>query len=85
MDSNGDTMQGKFWNQAYEKFYNVIQQDKVYELADGRVSVTQRRGGTTSEYDVTFDEKSSIVELPDTGDIPRYCTKKIDNFRIYYN
>lgn len=77
MDSNSDTMQGRFFTDGFTKFYDHIQPGKVYTLSDFKIGVPQRQNGTTSDYEATFDQNSTISEIPDDGSIPSYSTKKV--------
>lgn len=77
MDSNGDSMAGKFFTAGHDKFFHMIEVGKVYEFSGGRTQLESRRTATTSEYDVTFDQNSEITEITDDPQIPRYSTKKI--------
>lgn len=75
-DKNNDEIKGTFFNQEAEKFENLVEQDKVYKVSCGRVKkANERYNSTKSEFEITFDSTSSIIEIPDDNSIPANVLK----------
>jgi replication factor A1 len=79
MDSNGSTMSGRFFTEGYKAHFDKINVGKIYELSGFKIQVPQRTSSTTSEYEATFDQNSTILELVDDGLIPAYSIKNVVN------
>ncbi|KFG32582.1 replication factor-a protein 1 (rpa1) subfamily protein, partial [Toxoplasma gondii FOU] len=69
-DKDGE-IRATFFNAAVDKWYNILQEGKVYYFRGGSVKPKNPRfNHTRHDYELTFDEKSSIVEAESGADIP---------------
>lgn len=70
LDNYGDEIQGTFFYAAVDKFYETLQEGKVYLCKGGRAKVTKERFQTVnSKYSVIFENHSKFIEVEDDGDI----------------
>ena len=59
-----------FFKEAVEKFYSLIEANRVYTFSGGRVKVANVQWNTCkSSFEITFDQNSEIHLADDTGDI----------------
>jgi len=70
LDSSGMDIKATMFKEAVDKFYNLIQVGKVYTLSGGRIKVANIQYNTCkSQFELNFDQNSSIRLEDDTGDI----------------
>jgi replication factor A1 len=54
-------LKGTFFKGAVDKWYDILQESKVYTLSGGRLKVANARwNNCRSQYEVTFDQNSEI-------------------------
>jgi replication factor A1 len=69
-DENGDEMQITCFNKAVNKFYELIKENKIFEITGGYVKINDRKfTSVKSEYKIVIDENTKVVELDDDGSI----------------
>lgn len=70
LDSSGVDIKATFFKEAVEKFYPLIEANRVYTFSGGRVKVANVQWNTCkSSFEITFDQNSEIHLADDTGDI----------------
>lgn len=70
LDSSGMDIRATFFKEAVDKFYNMLEINKVYTLSGGRLKVANVQWNTCkSSFEITFDQNSEIHLDNDTGDI----------------
>eukprot|EP00914_Ancora_sagittata_P017553 GHVO01034557.1.p1 GENE.GHVO01034557.1~~GHVO01034557.1.p1 ORF type:complete len:490 (-),score=79.35 GHVO01034557.1:147-1616(-) len=63
MDSQGDMIRAKFWDEAANKWDKILQKGKVYKFGKGRVNVANKKYNNLQHYyELTFDSNSEISE-----------------------
>ncbi|SJK86096.1 Replication factor A protein 1 [Babesia microti strain RI] len=78
VDKLGDTIRAKFWGNAADKHFPLLELGKVYSFSQGRVSVSNRKFNTNPNmYELTFEANSPISPIEDDGLIN---TKRRFNF-----
>lgn len=53
-----------------EKYYNALQEGKIYSITDGYLKQAQNYNRTDNDIEITFNGKTEIKELKDRGNIP---------------
>jgi replication factor A1 len=70
MDSDGSEMQVTCFNKACDKFYNLIQENKVYEIIGGYVKINDKKySSVKSEYKLILEDNTRIEEKEDDSSI----------------
>ena len=70
LDSSGTDIRATFFKEAVDKFYNMLEVDKVYTFSGGRLKVANMQYNTCkSQCEITFDQNAEIHLENDTGDI----------------
>lgn len=61
-DHNGDTIKGTAFSSAVDKFYDVFEVNKTYQITGGKIQAANKKYNTTnSDFEITFMD-STIVE-----------------------
>ena len=69
LDSSMD-VRATFFREAVDKFYNMLEMDKVYCLSGGRLKTANMQYNTCkSNYEITFDQNAEITLESDDGAI----------------
>lgn len=72
LDESGTNIKCTFFKEAVEKFFNMLEEGKVYRLSGGRIKVANMQWNTCkSNFEITFDQNSEIHLDNDGGDIQR--------------
>eukprot|EP00742_Colponemidia_sp_Colp-10_P012309 GILJ01013801.1.p1 GENE.GILJ01013801.1~~GILJ01013801.1.p1 ORF type:complete len:633 (-),score=108.41 GILJ01013801.1:50-1948(-) len=72
LDSEGGELRGTFFSEAAEKFFGILQVDKVYTFSKGTLKPANRQYSTlNNEWDCVFDQHTEIILVPDEGDIQK--------------
>lgn len=72
LDSSGTDIRATMFKEAVDKFYNILEEGKVYTFSGGRIKVANMQYNTCkSNFEVTFDQNSEIHLDNDAGDIQR--------------
>eukprot|EP00743_Colponemidia_sp_Colp-15_P012089 GILK01013646.1.p1 GENE.GILK01013646.1~~GILK01013646.1.p1 ORF type:complete len:644 (+),score=126.93 GILK01013646.1:77-2008(+) len=72
LDSEGGELRGTFFSEAADKFFGILQVDKVYTFSKGTLKPANRQYSTlNNEWDCVFDQHTEIVLVPDEGDIQK--------------
>jgi replication factor A1 len=71
LDESNENIRATFFNQAVDKFYNIIQLSKIYTFTGGRLKLAKQQYNTCSNtHEITFDENAIITLMHDDGVIP---------------
>jgi replication factor A1 len=78
-DSSGHDIRCTFFKEAVDKFYDMLEEGKVYNFSGGRLKVANMQwNNCKSQFEITFDQNSEIHLDDDGGDIMEsYEFKKI--------
>lgn len=69
LDSTQD-IRATFFREAVDKFYPMLEIDKVYSFSGGRLKVANMQYNTCkSSFEITFDQNAEISMEADTGEI----------------
>lgn len=80
LDESGTNIKCTFFKEAVEKFYNMLEEGKVYRLSGGRIKVANMQYNTCkSNFEITFDQNSEIHLDNDGGDIQRNLYNFVPN------
>mmetsp|Transcript_8824 Transcript_8824/g.14658 ORF Transcript_8824/g.14658 Transcript_8824/m.14658 type:complete len:654 (-) Transcript_8824:158-2119(-) len=67
LDASGMDVKATFFKEAVDKFYGMLEADKIYTLSGGRLKVANLQYNTCkSNYEITFDQNAEI-HLQDEG------------------
>ena len=78
LDKEGNEMQCTCFNKSVDKFYNLIEEDKLYEIKGGYVKINDKKyTRIKSDYKIVLDENSTITKKSDDNSII-----KINHFSI---
>lgn len=70
MDSDGSEMQVTCFNKACDKFFNLIEENRVYEIMGGYVKINDKKySSVKSEYKLILEENTRIDEKHDDSSI----------------
>ena len=67
LDSSGD-VQCAFFNEAADKFYPILEVGRTYLFSGGRIKAAWRHNQCSSQFEISFDERSDIVLVDDDDD-----------------
>ena len=89
LDRDGNEMQCTCFNKAVDKFFDVIEEDQVYEIKGGYVKLNNKKyTKIKSDYKIVLDENSKITKKIDNGTIKKnnmtiVKIKDIQNMNLY--
>ena len=89
LDRDDNEMQCTCFNKAVDKFYDVIEEDQVYEIKGGYVKLNDKKyTKIKSDYKIVLDENSKITKKIDNGTIKKnnmtiVKIKDIQNMNLY--
>lgn len=70
LDSSGTDVKCTFFKEAVDKFYNLLEEGRVYAFSGGRLKVANMQYNTCkSQFEITFDQNSEIFLQDDSEDI----------------
>mmetsp|Transcript_2506 Transcript_2506/g.3924 ORF Transcript_2506/g.3924 Transcript_2506/m.3924 type:complete len:629 (+) Transcript_2506:129-2015(+) len=70
LDSSGTDVKCTFFKEAVDKFYNLLEEGRVYTFSGGRLKVANMQYNTCkSQFEITFDQNSEIHLQDDAEDI----------------
>lgn len=70
LDSSGTDLKITLFREAVEKFFSLLEEEKVYTFTGGRLKTANRMyNKTKSNYEMTMDGNSEIHLVPDSGSI----------------
>ncbi|KAL7536539.1 hypothetical protein ACHAXR_007220, partial [Thalassiosira sp. AJA248-18] len=68
LDSSGTDVRCTFFKEAVDKFYNFLEEGRVYTFSGGRLKVANMQYNTCkSQFEITFDQNSEIHLEQDKG------------------
>ena len=89
LDRDGNEMQCTCFNKAVDKFYDIIEEDQLYEIKGGYVKINDKKyTRIKSDYKIVLDENSKITKKIDNGIIKKnnmsiVHIKDIQNMNLY--
>jgi len=89
LDRDGNEMQCTCFNKAVDKFYDLIEEDQLYEIKGGYVKLNDKKyTRIKSDYKIVLDENSKITKKIDNGTIKKnnmsiVRIKDIQNMNLY--
>ena len=89
LDRDGNEMQCTCFNKAVDKFYDIIEEDQLYEIKGGYVKINDKKyTRIKSDYKIVLDENSKITKKIDNGTIKKnnmsiIRIKDIQNMNLY--
>ena len=89
LDRDDNEMQCTCFNKAVDNFYDVIEEDQVYEIKGGYVKLNDKKyTKIKSDYKIVLDENSKITKKIDNGTIKKnnmtiVKIKDIQNMNLY--
>jgi replication factor A1 len=70
VDQYGTQIEGTFFNDAANKFENILQKDKVYLFSNGNVKMANKKfTSVRNDFCIVFEKHSIIDEAKDDGSI----------------
>ena len=89
LDMDDNEMQCTCFNKACDKFYDLIEEDQIYEIRGGMIKYTDKKFSyVKSDYRIILDEHCTITKKKDTGLIKKnnmkiIKIKDIQNMPLY--
>ena len=89
LDRDGNEMQCTCFNKAVDKFFDIIEEDQLYEIKGGYVKLNDKKyTRIKSDYKIVLDENSKITKKIDNGTIKKnnmtiVRIKDIQNMNLY--
>ena len=89
LDRDGNEMQCTCFNKAVDKFFDIIEEDQLYEIKGGYVKLNDKKyTRIKSDYKIVLDENSKITKKLDNGTIKKnnmsiVRIKDIQNMNLY--
>ena len=89
LDRDGNEMQCTCFNKAADKFFDIIEEDQLYEIKGGYVKLNDKKfTRIKSDYKIVLDENSKITKKEDNGTIKKnnmtiVKIKDIQNMNLY--
>ena len=89
LDRDGNEMQCTCFNKAVDKFFDIIEEDQLYEIKGGYVKLNDKKyTRIKSDYKIVLDENSKITKKVDNGIIKKnnmtiIRIKDIPNMNLY--
>jgi len=89
LDRDGNEMQCTCFNKAVDKFFDIIEEDQLYEIKGGYVKLNDKKyTRIKSDYKIVLDENSKIRKKADNGIIKKnnmtiIRIKDIPNMNLY--
>jgi replication factor A1 len=70
LDASGSDIQASFFNDAADKFVNMLEKGQCFTFSQGSIKVANRQYNNTSHrYELTFDKETLIEKSADDKDI----------------
>jgi len=70
LDSEGGEIRASFFNQAVDKFYDMLEQGKCFTFSRGSVKIANKQYNPCNHrYELTFDKDAFVVLVPDDSSI----------------
>ena len=70
LDQSGVDIKAAFFKEAVDKFYNMLEEGKVYTFSGGRIKVANMQfNNCKSNFEISFDQNAEIHLDNDAGDI----------------
>jgi len=70
LDSHGSEIRGTFFKETADKFFPMLEEQKVYTFSGGKLKVANKQyTSIKNNYEITFDNQSEIHMCSDADDI----------------
>lgn len=70
IDKDGTEIRCTFFKEAVDKFYDLLQQGKVFTFSGGRLKIANKRfTSIPNDYEITFNPESTILPAGEDNDI----------------
>jgi replication factor A1 len=70
LDSQGSEIRGTFFKETADKFFPLLEEQKVYSFCGGKIKVANKQySAIKNNYEITFDNQSDIHLCPDGDEI----------------
>jgi len=70
LDAAGGDIRASFFNEAADKFFNVLERGQCFTFSNGSIKVANRQYNTTSHrYELTFDKETIVEKCQDDASI----------------
>jgi hypothetical protein len=88
VDEEGTAIEATFWRDAADRFYDTLQEGKVYAFSRGNVKVANKNyNRTRNDYCLHFDSSSTVEETGDQIDAVTMQTRmqfvKVDQLPVF--
>lgn len=80
LDSKGGEIRATMFNDAVDKFYELLRPGSVFYFTGGKIKMANRKfSNVDNDYEVSFDQNSEISPAPEDGQISQmqFAFKKI--------
>jgi replication factor A1 len=80
LDAKGGEIRGTMFNDAVDKFYEILRPGNVFYFSGGKIKMANRKfSSVNNDYEITFDQHSEITPAQDDTQIQQmnYNFKKI--------
>ena len=86
LDKEGNEMQCTCFNKSVDKFYNLIEENKIYEIKGGYVKINDKKyTRIKSDYKIVLDENSTITRKKEDNSIVKINHLNIINISDLQN
>lgn len=65
-------IQGTFFNEEALKYFELLEEGKIYSFADGTLKASSRYNNTKNNIEITFNSRSIVEALPDSQKIKKF-------------
>lgn len=84
LDNHGGQIRCTFFNELVDKYFDLIQEGKVYKISNGRLKLANRKfNHLPSDYQLTLGRESTVQEVPEDKSIEKinFSFVPIDNLK----
>ena len=72
LDSQGSEIRGTFFKEAADKFFPMLEEQKVYTFSGGKLKIANKQYSTIkNNYEITFDNQTEINPCSDENEIKK--------------
>lgn len=70
VDSDGTEIRSTFFGEAVDKYFDVVEKDRVYYMGNGKLAPANKRWTSIpNDYEVKFDDRSIVQPCADDGTV----------------
>jgi replication factor A1 len=70
-------IQATFFNEVAKKFYDVIDEGKIYSIADAEIRNSSKFNPTDNKFELSISERSEIKRMPEIKEISNFHFKLV--------